>query len=760
MDNRSKKAIYKINYKIGETPMPPPTIDRRLACLGLLGGAVGWSTQAGAAGSYDDKTQVFRLDGGDVTYAFGVNAKGQVQSLYWGGRLAAGDLLAAATPLPDHSSFELSTSVTPQEFPAQGGGMFVEPALKAAYPDGVRDVVLKYASHRLTDTGVTVRLKDIARELHVELRYVMDAETGVLGRSAVVENRTRTPVRIDQFAAGALTLPLETDYRLHYLTGRWAAEWTLQSRPVTAGSTVLESRRGSTGHQNNPWFAIDRADASDEEFGPVWFGALAWSGSWRITVDADSMGKVRIVGGYNPYDFAYMLRPGETLESPVLYAGYTGQGMGGASRLMHRFQRQNILPGGPRARLRPVLYNSWEATEFAVSESGQMALAEKAAAIGVERFVMDDGWFGARNSDKAGLGDWTVNRTKFPHGLKPLIDKVKSLGMEFGLWVEPEMVNADSDLYRAHPDWVINFPTRPRTEGRNQMMLNLARKDVRDHLLKVLDELVSQNDIAFLKWDHNRNWSEPGWPEQSPDDAQKIYVAAVRNLYGVLAELRRRHPKLEIESCAGGGGRVDMGVMGLTDQVWPSDNTDPFDRLTIQDGFTHAYTPAVMMAWVTDSPSWANRRATSLEYRFLVSMQGGLGIGANLNHWKDEDFATAKRLVAEYKIIRATVQRGDLYRLVSPRDGSERSVTLSVSPDRKQAALFAFVHSTSELQPAPLIQLRGLDPKATYGLRVIAGKNDPSNPAQASGAYWMEYGLKTALWGDFQAAGFVLEATA
>ena len=740
--------------------MPPLMMDRRLACLGLLSGAIGWTSQAVAAGLYDEKTKVFRLDGGDVTYAFGINAKGQAQALYWGGRLAPGDALAAATAVPDHSSFELSTSITPQEFPAQGGGMFVEPALKVAYPDGVRDVVLKYASHRLTDAGVTVRLKDIERELYVELRYVMDSETGILGRSAVVENRTRTPVRIDQFAAGALTLPIETDYRLQYLTGRWAGEWTLQSRPVTAGSTVLESRRGSTGHQNNPWFAIDRTGASDEEFGPVWFGALAWSGSWRITIDADSMGKVRIVGGYNPYDFAYRLQPGETLESPVLYAGYSGQGMGGASRLMHRFQRQNILPGGAKGRLRPVLYNSWEATEFAVTEPGQIALAEKAATIGVERFVMDDGWFGARNSDKAGLGDWTVNRTKFPNGLKPLIDKVRGLGMEFGLWVEPEMVNADSDLYRAHPDWVINFPTRPRTEGRNQMMLNLARKDVRDHLLKVLDDLVSQNDIAFLKWDHNRNWSEPGWSEQSPDDEQKIYVAAVRNLYWILAELRRRHPKLEIESCAGGGGRVDMGVMALTDQVWPSDNTDPYDRLTIQDGFTHAYTPAVMMAWVTDSPSWANRRTTSLEYRFLVSMQGGLGIGANLNHWKDEDFAAAKRLIAEYKTIRATVQRGDLYRLVSPRDGSERSVTLSVSPDRKQAALFAFVHSASKLQPPPLIQLRGLDPKTTYRLRVIAGANDSSNPAQASGAFWMEYGLKTLLRGDFQAAGFVLEATA
>ncbi len=740
--------------------MSPLKLDRRLVCLALLGGTTGWAGRAGAAVRYDDRTKVFRLDGGGVTYAFGVNAQGQLQSLYWGGRLDDGDSPGPVASLRDHSSVDLSSSVTPQEFPSQGGGMFVEPALKVAYPDGVRDVVLKYVSHRATDQGLTLRLKDIERELYVELRYVMDSETGVLGRSAVVENRTRTAVRIDQLAAAALTLPVEDDYGLHYLTGRWAAEWTLQSRPLTPGSTVLESRRGDTGHQNNPWFAIDRAGISDEEVGPVWFGALAWSGSWRISVDQDVLGKVRIVGGYNPFDFAYRLKPGETLESPVFYAGYSDQGMGGASRLMHRFQRTKILPGGDAAPLRPVLYNSWEATEFAVDEPGQVALAEKAATIGVERFVMDDGWFGARNNDKAGLGDWTVNRTKFPNGLKPLIDKVRGLGMEFGLWVEPEMVNPDSDLYRAHPDWVINFPGRPRTPGRNQLMLNLARRDVRDHLLKMLDELVSQNDIAFLKWDHNRNWSEPGWPGQAAEDQQKIYVEYVRNLYWIIAELRRRHPRLEIESCAGGGGRVDLGIMALTDQVWPSDNTDPFDRLTIQDGFSHAYAPSVMMAWVTDSPNWVNRRTTSLEYRFLSSMQGGLGIGANLNHWKPEDFATAKRMVAEYKTIRKTVQRGDLYRLISPRDGSERSATLSVSPDHRQAVLFAFVHSTTKLDPLSRIKLRGLDPKARYSLRAMAGAADPSTPAQASGAYWMAFGLDVPLRGDFQAAGFVLEMAA
>ena len=530
----------------------------------------------------------------------------------------------------------------------------------------------------------------------------------------------------------------------------------MEDRPVTAGSTVIESRRGSTSHQANPWFAIDRTGVSSEEAGPVWFGALAWSGSWRISVDRDPIGDVRVVGGINPFDFAYPLKAGESLETPVFYAGYSDHGMGGASRLLHRFETARILPQGPKPKLRPVLYNSWEATGFDVDETGQMALAEKAAKIGVERFVMDDGWFGARNSDHAGLGDWTVNPTKFPNGLKPLIDKVHGLGMEFGLWVEPEMVNPDSDLYRAHPDWVISMKDRPRTEQRHQLVLNLARPDVRDHVLKAIDDLVSQNDIQFLKWDHNRNWSEPGWPGVDPADQQRLYVDYVRNLYWIIAELRKRHPKLEIESCSGGGGRVDLGIMGITDEVWPSDNTDPYDRLSIQDGFSHAYSPAVMMAWVTDSPSWANNRTTSLDYRFLSSMQGGLGIGANLNKWTDADFADAVKMIAAYKQIRATVQQGDLYRLIRPTELSERSATFYVSRDKRQAVLFAFLHSSTKLDVLPRIQVAGLDPAKRYRMRTVTAPAAPADPVQ-SGAYWMANGVDVAMKGDFQATALVFE---
>ncbi len=709
--------------------------------------------------------QVFRLDGGNSTYAFGVNERGELQPLYWGGRLGAHDGIPAAHSFPEVASFDSPYTTTPQEYAAWGAGLFTEPAIKVTFADGNRDLVLHFVRATPNSSqAIEILLKDISREVYVTLHYSMDAESGIVGRSASIENREKQPVVIEQAAAAQWTLP-PARYTLSYLTGRWAGEWTLNQEPIQGGERVIESRRGTTGHQANPWFAISRDDsqktvgpfAAGEEHGEVWFGALAWSGSWRFTVERTQLDAVRVTGGFNPFDFGYKLKPGEQLETPVFYGGYSNHGLGGASRLLHRFEIAHILPHAPDPKPRPVIYNSWEATEFRVDEAGQEALAEKAASIGVDRFVMDDGWFGQRKDDHAGLGDWYVNTEKFPHGLKPLIDKVHSLGMDFGLWAEPEMVNPDSDLYRKHPDWVLNFPGRPRSESRNQLVLNLARADVRDYVEGFLDKLLTENDIAFLKWDYNRNWSEPGWDQVPVDEQKRVYVEFIRNLYSILADLRKKHPKIGIESCSGGGGRVDLGILRYTDEVWPSDNTDPFDRLSMQDGFSYAYTPQIMMAWVTDSPHWYNGRNTTLAYRMLSSMQGSLGIGANLNHWSAEDFATAKRLIAAYHSVQRTIVRGDLYRLISPRDGSEFSVTETVSADKNQGVVFAFANATQEGRGFPLLELQGLDPEAQYKVSFIEGKAGPGTPESASGEWWMRHGVQLDLRGDFQGAMFRLD---
>jgi alpha-galactosidase len=592
----------------------------------------------------------------------------------------------------------------------------MEPALKMTFPDGNRDLVLHYQSHTATTKGFDVVMKDISRPIYVTLHYAMDSGSGILARWATIENRGTEAATVEQAAAASWSLPA-AKYTLNYLTGRWAGEWTLNQEPVLAGARVIESRRGSTGHQANPWFALQAGEAN-EDHGEVWFGALAWSGSWRITVERDQLDAVRVTGGFNPFDFGYVLHPGMSLETPVFYGGYSVDGLGGASRLLHHFELEHILPvassmadktagAEPKTltpKLRPVIYNSWEATEFGVNEAGQMALAEKAAALGIDRFVMDDGWFGQRKDDHAGLGDWYVNQKKFPHGLKPLIDKVHALGMDFGLWVEPEMVNPDSDLYRKHPEWVLNFKGRPESQQRNQLVLNLARPDVRAYILDFLDKLLTENDIAFLKWDYNRNWSEPGWGQVPPSEQKQVYVEYTKNLYGILAELRQRHPKVEIESCSGGGGRVDLGILKYVDEVWPSDNTDPFDRLTQQNGFTYAYTPQIMMAWVTDSPHWLNKRTTSLQYRMLSSMQGALGIGANIDKWTPDETAVAKRLIAAYKEVQSTIVQGDLYRLIAPLDGNEFSATETVKADKSQGVVFVFIHSTQEGHGFPTLK--------------------------------------------------------
>ncbi len=709
--------------------------------------------QGQGAVRYIPETKAFVLDAGPVTYAFGVNQRNELQHIYWGSRLWRDADLTSAHVNREWASFDLSPTTTPDEYPAWGGGRFYETALKITRADGVRDVVLKYVSHEIKGDTLEVLTKDVNDDVRARLIYRVYRE-GVIERHTVITNGTNAPFTIESAQSGVWNLPPGDGYRLSYLQGRWAGETQLTRQDIHPGMMAIESRRGNTG-QVNPWFAIDGPERATEDSGRVWFGALGWSGNWRITVEQTPHQQVRVVGGYNTFDFSWPLKPSETLETPPFYAGFTQAGFGGASRLFHKFELAHILPPSSRDHVRPVLYNSWEATTFNVTEEGQRELAKKAASLGVELFVMDDGWFGARNNDHAGLGDWYVNPKKFPNGLKPLIDAVKGLGMKFGLWVEPEMVNPNSDLYRAHPDWAMNFPGRPRTEARNQLVLNMARDDVRDHIFGVLNKLLTENDIAFIKWDMNRHFSEPGWPEVPPAEQRELWVKYTRNVYDIIDRLRKNHPNVEIESCSGGGGRVDLGILTRVEEVWTSDNTDALDRLKIQEGFSQAYAPKVMMAWVTDVPNF-NGRSTPLEFRFLVAMQGSLGIGNNLNHWKADDFALATKMIAWYKGVRQTVQEGELYRLRSPRDG-EWTYNQYVGAGAKQSVVFAIQRSQQYGRPAPTLVLRGLDEKATYRIKPLDPQKLAEKQGELSGAYLMGRGLNVNLTGDYSGTAIVLE---
>jgi alpha-galactosidase len=730
-------------------------LPKSIASFLLLSSLTAASLAAQQSVQYLPGQKLFVLDAGESTYAFGINERSELESVFWGGHVDDPSSFGSAHIRREWASFDMTTNTTPQEYPGWGAGFVIEPALKATFASGNRELVLHYVGHTIQGNLLDITLKDIASPLNVHLYYRVYPEQGIIERWTKIENGTKENVVLESAQSAAWSLPQGTDYRLHWLTGRWGGEWQQHVEPIQVGERVLESRRGSTSHQANPWFAIDRGRETTEEHGPVWFGELGWSGSWRITVEDTNLNQVRIIGGYNSFDFGYQLKPGESLETPPFYAGYTSKGTGEASRILHSFQLAEILPGHPHPKPRPVLYNSWEATEFNVSEAGQIELAEKAAKLGAERFVIDDGWFGQRKDDHAGLGDWYVNQQKFPNGLKPVIDRVHALGMDFGIWVEPEMVNPDSDLYRKHPDWAMNFPGHPRTEGRNQLLLNLARPDVRDYIFHFLDDLVSNNDIAFLKWDYNRNWSEPGWDAVPVEDQKKIWVAYVQNLYDILDRLRAKHPKLEIESCSGGGGRVDLGIMRRTEEAWTSDNTDALDRLTLQDGFSQAYTPGIMMAWVTDVPNY-NGRSTPLDFRFLVAMSGSLGIGGNLNKWSDADMQLASSMVSYYKTIRDTVQHGSLYRLISPVN-SPYSATQYVSSDGRQAVLFAYLRTQQFGTPFPVVRLEGLDPAAHYRVKPLDGKKVTSLPETVTGSYLMQYGVQFELKGDYDATSIELE---
>ena len=700
---------------------------------------------------FDSGRRIWLITTAYSSYAMGLTPDGELQHLYWGGPLSRIADLPPAQRRRDISSFDPHQMLENEEYPGWGGPRFYEPALKITRAGGNRDLVLQYVSHRQEGNRLDIELKDIRDPIQVTLHYLAYPDTGILARWSTIHNQTSQTITLESAQSAVWNLPPGAGYYLNYLSGRWGAEDQINREPVREGMKVLESRLGHTGHNLSPWFAIDDGEAN-EDFGRVWFGALAWSGNWRITVEQTPYQQVRIVGGFNPFDFLYPLNPGESLETPVFYGGFSAHGWGEASRLLHRLELQDIEPHGLQARPRPVLYNSWEATEFNVSEEGQKALAAKAAKLGVELFVVDDGWFGERSSEHAGLGDWYVNPQKFPHGLASLITYVNQLGMDFGLWVEPEMVNPNSDLYRKHPDWVIHFPNRPRSELRYQLVLNLARDDVKEFIFNTLDRLASQYNIRYFKWDMNRIFSEPGWPEVPPNEQRELWVRYVQNLYDIMRRLREKHPNLEMESCSGGGGRVDLGILRYVDEFWTSDNTEAFDRLHIQNGFSQAYAPKLMSDWVTDVPNM-NHRSTSLEYRFLVAMQGALGIGANLNKWTEQDNQTATRMIALYKRIRNTIQFGNLYRLLSPWTHDVSAVEYT-SQDGKQAVLFVYRHSQEFNTPAPAIRLAGLDPKALYRLESPDGKLQASG--ELSGAFLMQNGINFRLSDDYDAAAVIL----
>jgi alpha-galactosidase len=637
--------------------------------------------------------------------AYGEAGDAILRHVYWGPRLSIEQ--AAALPAWTDGGDQLLG----EELPAAGGGQrFGPPGLRVEFSDGARALEWRYVDHVIDGGQLRITLADRHYPLELVLHYRVHPDTDVIERWTSLHHtgKAEPPVIVERCDSAHWTLPIRSGHRLSQVAGEWSAEFQLSRTPLPYGETTLTSRRGITRHQSNPWLMIDPGDAT-EEHGEVWSAVLAWSGGWRLVARRTLTDQVTLSGGAGHGGTRWQLPPGQQWHSPVFAGLYTRDGFGATSQAWHAYTRAHILPRP--AETRPVLYNSWEGTWFDVNETNQRELATIAAELGVELFVVDDGWFGGRTSDHRGLGDWWPNPERFPKGLAPLIAHVHGLGMRFGLWVEPEMVNPDSDLYRAHPDWVLHQPYRRRTEIRNQLVLNFARPDVAAWAHSWLNRLLTEYEIDFLKWDMNRAFTEAGWPDG--DDPDRLWVDHTRTVYAIMDRLRADHPRLRIESCASGGGRVDLGILARTDQAWTSDNTDPVDRLAIQHGYGQVYPAVTMGAWASESPNPLTRRHTPLPFRFHVAMAGALGISGNLRQWTDQERREAATLVTAYKQVRHVIQHGVLYRL-TPAKVEGTTVVQYLSDDGTETVVLAWRPLARHGQPDPPLRLTGLDPTARY----------------------------------------------
>ncbi|MGW8884270.1 alpha-galactosidase [Streptomyces sp. NPDC055749] len=670
-------------------------------------------------------------------------AAGTVRLLHWGAPLTLEDALALREPDSEGSSFHSPLDGT-EELSVDGQVRFAPPALDVRYADGTsatEPVVNGYDIREDAAAGeLSVSLSDTDRPLGWHLHYKVRRDSPVIERWTVLRHtgtHREPPLSLLRHSAAQWNLPVLPAYRLSSVHGQWAGEFQLRRTPLAIGETTLTSRRGHTGHQSNPWLALDAGDAT-EESGEVWTLALATAGSWRMTAVRSAEGRCSVMGGSGHEGVEITLAPGETWTTPVSTGQYTPGGFGEASRASHSYIREHVLP--TPGELRPVLYNSWEATAFDVSFDGQRELAELAARAGAELFVVDDGWFGARDSDRAGLGDWTPRSSAFPEGLRPLSDHVHGLGMQFGLWVEPEMVNPDSDLFRERPHWVLHLPDRTAHPLRNQLVLDFSRPEVTDWALGWLLRTVDTFGVDFLKWDFNRSFTEAGSTGGRPD-GRRVFVEHALGAHRVLDRLRAARPALRIETCSGGGGRVDLASLARTDQAWASDNTDAVDRLSIQYGFSQLYPAQVMGAWVTDSPNPFTQRAVPLRFRLHCAMAGALGIGGDLTRWTEAELNETAVYVARYKEVRSTIQTGDLYRLGTPENGSH--ALQYVARDGCECVVLQWRAGPAERTALPRLRLRGLDPEAQY--RVDDDSAELPTGTERSGAVLAAHGIPAEL---------------
>lgn len=668
---------------------------------------------------------VFALQSKNNSYVFGIDNMGLVRHLYWGSKIENVDDFDMPT-LVEVSTNDPVFEITKEEFPVYGSLRYKEHCLKASFIDGCRELVYSYEGYEVDGNELVIKLKDIHYDFNMNLHYKVYEEYDLIERYVTIKNNSENVIEIEKVHSGQFHIPYE-DLTFSNVHGHWGAEQQRFTQKVSYGKIVIENRRGISTHNHNPYFILDKN--ATETTGEVFFGALKLSGNFSGVIEQTQYGETLVQLGINSHDFLLKLNQGEEFISPAIIAGYSNSGFETMTHNLHNFAKDNVLRSG----LRPVLYNSWEATEFKVSCDEQIKLAKKAKEIGAELFVVDDGWFGERHEIDNGLGDWYVNEEKFPNGLNPLINEVKAMNMMFGIWVEPEMVNPLSNLYKEHPEWIYHFDSRESDTSRGQYVLDVTKKEVKDFIYNMLDNLLTTYDIDYIKWDANR-------PMSQTNLERDVWYKHIEAVYDIVKNLKLKHPNVLFEACASGGGRIDYGILGIFDDFWTSDNTDAYDRLFIQENYSYIYPIKAMRAWVTDCPNFLSRRIIPMKFRYHSAMMGTLGIGCNILKFSEEEIELSKGLIEEYKNIRHIVQEGDFYRL---ENNSKNKYKLYQYMNGKEGLVFAFLPQSELGHRGTTIKFRALEKESTYLVKI------DKNVIVKTGRYLMNHGLELKLYGDY-----------
>lgn len=745
---------------------------------------------------YHEQGKVFHLFNNEVSYLLMVLPNGGLGHLYFGKHLRDRDgfehLLErvrrgmTADVFPETRDFSLDW--VRQELPTYGSTDFRSPAVDVLQANGSRILDLQYVSHRVENgkpklkglpatyvendneaKTLVVTLRDEVTGLVAELSYTIFSQGGQIARNVRFINEGTEDLHLQTAMSVSLDLP-DHDYDWLELTGAWVRERHVHRRPLDEGITAIGSRRGHSSGQFNPFVALLRKDTNEHQ-GEVLAVSLVYSGNFEIKADVDTHGTMRFMAGIHPADFDWKLAPQEDFQTPEAVLVWSDKGLNGMSQTFHRLYQHRLARGYWRDKPRPILLNNWEATYFDFTEEKLLAIADKAKACGVELFVLDDGWFGKRTSDHAGLGDWHPNLDRLPHGIQGLAEKIEAKGLKFGLWFEPEMTNEDSDLYRAHPDWILSVPNRRKSQSRWQYVLDFSRKEVVDCIYQQMEKVLAEAKVSYVKWDMNRSITEC-WSHALLADRQgEVFHRYILGVYDLYERLTTRFPQILFESCSSGGARFDPGLLYYAPQGWASDDTDAVERQKIQYGTTMCYPVSSMGAHVSVVPNHQANRITPLHTRANTAFFGAFGYELDLAKLSEAEIEEVKAQIVFMKTYREILQFGTFYRLLSPFEGNI-TAWMSVSEDKKTAIVGWYRTLNPVNDRFTRVHLQGLDPQARYQVETYAAVGKPLGESSAPcyGDELMQYGLITSditagelhpalpLTTDFESRIFILKA--